>query len=287
MLPGNIPGRTTKLRRVADDGTVKEFDILLRDRGLENGMTFRVDADVEDGDEITETLPNGKTRTVRLYDVEVRRSPMGSGKLDRTQAKYTVVTDKAALRRPNPVTLPGLHQLISAASGSQVATRHYDDAVFNALKAVEARVQALTGHVRHTPAVARKQAPTEYEQARSRVVRVLVRQPLHRLQKLTGKDKHGAFLYDDSWMHDRISKREIDKHGNKIQLYHGVATGLARLAGLLKPTIRIHWVEGVRTINPTINQKVPPIERYLFGADRIALARAGDALKDAFSQLCF
>jgi hypothetical protein len=142
-------------------------------------------------------------------------------------------------------------------------------------------------HVRHTPAVARKQAPTEYEQARRRIVGVLVRQPLHRLQKLTEKDTHGAFLYDDSWMHDRITKREIDKHGNKIRLHPGVATGLARLAGLLEPTIRIHWIEEVRTINPTINQKVPPIERYLFGADRVALDRAGSALKDAFSLWCF
>jgi len=82
-------------------------------------------------------------------------------------------------------------------------------------------------HVRRTPAVARKRARTEYENARSRIVHVLVRQPLHRLQKLTGKDEQSAFLYDDSWMHDRISKREIDKRGNKIQLKAGVATGLA------------------------------------------------------------
>lgn len=134
-----------KLRRVADDGTVKEFDILLRDRGLEHGMTFRVDADVEDGDEITETLPNGKTRTVRLRDVEVKRSPMGSGKLDRTVAKYTVVTAKAALQQPVPVSLPGLHPLVSASSGSQIATHHYDDAVFNAFKAIEDRVKTLSG----------------------------------------------------------------------------------------------------------------------------------------------
>ncbi|WP_081292864.1 HNH endonuclease [Mycobacterium colombiense] len=140
---------------------------------------------------------------------------------------------------------------------------------------------------RHTPAVARKQAPTEYEQARARIVRVLVRQPLYRLQKLTGKGQHDAFLYDDSWMHDSVSKREIDKHRNQIQLEPGVANGLARLAGLLKPTLRIHWVQEVRALNPAINHKVPPVERYLFGADRVALARAGNALKDAFSHSCF
>jgi uncharacterized protein (TIGR02391 family) len=39
-----------------------------------------------------------------------------------------------------------MHQLISAASGSQVASHHYDEAVFNAFKAVEDRVQLLTGN---------------------------------------------------------------------------------------------------------------------------------------------
>lgn len=135
-----------KLRRVADDGTVQEFDILLRDRGLEHGMTFKVDADVQDGDEITETLPNGKPRTVRLHDVEVKRSPMGSGKLDRTIAKYTVVNPNVGLRQPTPVSLPGLHALISTASGSQIASGHYDNAVFDAFKAIEDRIKSLTGH---------------------------------------------------------------------------------------------------------------------------------------------
>ncbi|GAB4906929.1 HNH endonuclease domain-containing protein [Mycobacterium avium subsp. hominissuis] len=142
-------------------------------------------------------------------------------------------------------------------------------------------------HPRRTPAMARQQVPMEYEQARGRIVRVLVRQPLYRLQKSSGTDNDDVFLYDDSWMNAKIGNREIGKHGNKIQLKPGVATGLARLAGLLKPTIRIHWAEAVRAINPTINQEVPPVERYLFGTDRVALARAGNALKDAFSKLCF
>jgi hypothetical protein len=38
-----------------------------------------------------------------------------------------------------------MHPLISAASGSQVASHHYDEAVFNAFKAVEDRVQHVTG----------------------------------------------------------------------------------------------------------------------------------------------
>jgi hypothetical protein len=94
-----------KLRRVADDGTVTEFDIEAQDLDPQHGITFRVDADVEDGDEITDTLPNGKTKTMRLREVQVLQSPFGSNMLDHTGAKYDVVSGKAALRQPTPVSL--------------------------------------------------------------------------------------------------------------------------------------------------------------------------------------
>jgi hypothetical protein len=105
--------------------------------------------DLEPGDEISYELPGGKTRTMRLVSVDPLIAPPGMpGNLDRIGAKYTVVQQRAALRQPTPtpVTLPGLHPLISAASGSNIASQHYDDAVFNAFKAVEDRVKKLTGN---------------------------------------------------------------------------------------------------------------------------------------------
>src|SRR3954463_13138989 len=108
MLPHGIPGKTMKLRRVEDDGTVTEFDIQAQDLGHEHGITFAVDADVEDGDEVTDTLPNGKTKTMRLREVQVLQSPFrgGGSRLDHTGAKYTVVSARTALTQPTPVTLP-------------------------------------------------------------------------------------------------------------------------------------------------------------------------------------
>ncbi|WP_418002725.1 TIGR02391 family protein [Mycobacterium sp. PDNC021] len=146
MLPHDIDGKTMKLRRIADEGSVIEFDIQALDMGSEHGLTFAVDADVEDGDEVTDTLPNGKQKTMRLRDVQVNQSPFGDDLLDHTSAKYDVVSGRAPLRQPTPVSLPGLHPLVSASSGSQIASRHYDDAVFNAFKVIEDRVKTLTGH---------------------------------------------------------------------------------------------------------------------------------------------
>lgn len=151
MLPHGIPGKTMQLRRVADDGNVIEFDIQAQDLGHEHGITFSVDADVEDGDEVSHTLPNGKVKVMRLREVQVLQNPFGGGSgLDHTGAKYEVVSAKAALRQPTPVSLPGLHPSVSSSSGSQIASSHYDEAVFNAFKAVEERVQALTGYPKNS-----------------------------------------------------------------------------------------------------------------------------------------
>ncbi|ORW17415.1 TIGR02391 family protein [Mycobacterium palustre] len=156
MLPHGTKAKTMKLRRVADDGTVIEFDIQAQDLGLEHGITFSVDADVEVGDEVTDTLPNGKTKTMRICEVQVHQSPFrgGRGRLDHTAAKYEVVSAKLAMRQPTPISLPGLHPLISAASGSQVASGHYDNAVFDAFKAVEDRVKVLAGQPKNSSGAA-------------------------------------------------------------------------------------------------------------------------------------
>ncbi|WP_147141763.1 hypothetical protein [Nocardia ninae] len=97
-------GKKMKLRRVADDGTADVFDIEAMDLGPQHGITFRADADVEDGDEVTDTLPNGKSKTMRLREVHVHQSPFGDSALDHTAAKYDVISGKAALssRSTNP-----------------------------------------------------------------------------------------------------------------------------------------------------------------------------------------
>lgn len=149
MVPRNMKGKVMRLRRVMDDGQVHEAEIEAMDLGPEHGITFRVDADVEEDDEVTDTLPNGKTKTMRLRDVHFLQNPRGgSSPLDHTGAKYTVIPARAVPREPSPVTLPGMHPLISAAAGTKVASQHYDNAVFDAFKAVEDRVKALSGDTR-------------------------------------------------------------------------------------------------------------------------------------------
>lgn len=133
--------------RVDDDGNLTTAEIRADDHG--NGKLYlKVDADIEVGDLVEYELPNGKPRTMKIIEHNVLQAPAGmqmAADLDHTECSYEVVTRKP-IGQPQRVNMPGLHPLISDASGSRMATKHYDDAIFNACKAVEERVQALAGH---------------------------------------------------------------------------------------------------------------------------------------------
>jgi 5-methylcytosine-specific restriction endonuclease McrA len=135
--------------------------------------------------------------------------------------------------------------------------------------------------------IARSRAPNAYASAREEVLLTLVQQPLHRLQKLPGATSSAPFLYDDSWMHDQVSRRTIRQHEDAITLYPDVAYGLARLSGLLKPTLEILWVEDVRRMNRFLDEQVPDVAGHLFGRERIDLGPARSALREAFGPTCF
>ena len=133
--------------------------------------------------------------------------------------------------------------------------------------------------------VARMRAPGVHDEVRREVVLTLCQQPLPRLQELPG-GANDVFLYDDSWMHDHVGIRTIESHG-VIRLLPGVAAGLARLSGLLKPTLEILWVADVRRMNRQLTDDVPDLAGHLFGRNRIPLTLARSALTEVDGPGCF
>lgn len=136
-------------------------------------------------------------------------------------------------------------------------------------------------------AVARARAPAAYDEAIETITLCLAQQPLHRLQRLPGTTSSDCFLYDDTPLHDKITRRSLRAMNDAITLKPGVATGLARLAGLLKPALEIMWVEDVRRMNRFLEQDVPDVAGHLFGRERIGLSVVRAPLKDAFGPRCF
>lgn len=130
-------------------------------------------------------------------------------------------------------------------------------------------------------------APAVYAAAIDEVALCLAQQPLNRLQRLPGAKRSECFLFDDSYLHDQVSRATLRNHGDEILLFPGVALGLARLAGLLKPTLEIMWVDDVRRMNSFLHADVPDVAGHLFGRERVSLAAVREPLKDVFGPHCF
>jgi hypothetical protein len=130
-------------------------------------------------------------------------------------------------------------------------------------------------------------APAAYDRAINEVALCLAQQPLYRLQKVPGSSTSDQFLYDDSFLHDHVSRSTLRAHGDAIELKPTVAQGLARLAGLLKPALEIMWVDDVRRMNKFLDTEVPDVAGHLFGRERAALATVRQPFKDVFGPHCF
>lgn len=148
-------------------------------------------------------------------------------------------------------------------------------------------LRAAAGRATGSVELARLRAPVVYEKVINEITLCLAQQPLHRLQKLPGAATSDPFLYDDSFLHDQVSRSTLRAHGDVIVLKPGVAHGLARLAGLLKPALEIMWVDDVRRMNKFLDAEVPDVAGHLFGRERTALATIREPYKEVFGPHCF
>lgn len=148
------------------------------------------------------------------------------------------------------------------------------------------RIAAEVGNSRVPIDVAISRVPHAYERALDEVSVCLAGEPLRRLQRFGGAAETDPFLYDDAFLQtpSRSAKRV---RGYTIVLKPGVASGLARLAGLLKPALEIMWVDDIRRMNKFLTADVPDVAGHLFGRERTALDKVRKPFKDAFGPHCF
>lgn len=135
--------------------------------------------------------------------------------------------------------------------------------------------------------VACERLPTAYGLAISDITLTLVRQPLPRLQHLTGRSVGETFLYDDSWMGEGVNGRRIARQGGVVTLYPGVGANLARLSGLLRPTLEMLWVGDVVRLNASLREGHVDVGAHLFGQERVGLTGVREAYFDEFGARCF
>lgn len=113
-------------------------------------------------------------------------------------------------------------------------------------------------------------APEVYRRAINGVSLCLARQPLPRLQRLPGSARSLSFLFDDSFLHDNVTRSELQRHKNAILLRPGVADGLADLEDPLRRKLQAMWVDDILRINRLPEDKRQPLAEHLFETPRPA-----------------
>lgn len=126
-----------------------------------------------------------------------------------------------------------------------------------------------------------------YNQARRQVALTLARQPLPKLQTPGGQSLiRTCFLYDDSWLGEEVTVRELAARSWTLELLPGVADSLVRLAGLLRPVIERAWADDVARLNQ-LDREYDDLPKFLFGAERSSLAKAAATLREIEGHDCF
>jgi transcriptional regulator with XRE-family HTH domain len=114
---------------------------------------------------------------------------------------------------------------------------------------------------------AAQRAPEMYRRTLDTVGAALAQQPLPRLQRIAGAPQSLAFLYDDSFLHDKVSRAELETRGNAVQLKHGVAEGLATAKKPLLRTLTSMWIDDVLRMNGIPAERRPAVAHHMFGPE--------------------
>jgi hypothetical protein len=121
------------------------------------------------------------------------------------------------------------------------------------------------------------------------LVAVVIGMPLAKLQRF-GRGQHIAedrFIYDFSWR-EEVKLSTVAKPGfnDSLRLRAGVGDWLVRLAPLIRPLVQAKWAVRVAARNADLVD-AERLNEFLFGAQRISLARVHGPLADAQDRQCF
>lgn len=140
MLP-NFTNAKVSIERTLGDGTVTSHT----SRAFidPDNLTVPVETDVQSGDTIVHLLTNSNEQRYRVIDVHQMVNPLGLT-ADHIKVEYEKL-GRGSRVTPSPVQIAELHSDVSSSAGALFADGHFDKAVFEAFKAIEHRIQQLSG----------------------------------------------------------------------------------------------------------------------------------------------
>ena len=132
--------------------------------------------------------------------------------------------------------------------------------------------------------------PDKYERLLDFVEWKLIEMPIPRLQRL-GRSEEDRFLYEYNWPADMrrsvVSAYQDGTGGvfsNVLWLQPGVAEGLVRLNGLLRPLFYREWAVRVAKLN---SLPEAGLESFLFDVDRASMNVVRKPLRELHDNRCF
>jgi hypothetical protein len=131
--------------------------------------------------------------------------------------------------------------------------------------------------------------PAGWAALEAELVAVVIGMPLAKLQR-SGKGQHFSedrFIYDFSWL-EEVKVSTVAKPGfdDSLRLQAGVGNWLVRLAPLIRPLVQAKWAARVAARNSDLID-AERLNDFLFGAQRISLARVHGPLAEAQDRQCF
>ena len=132
--------------------------------------------------------------------------------------------------------------------------------------------------------------PEQYERLLDFVEWKLIEMPIPKLQRL-GRGEEDRFLYEYNWtvpvrrsVVSAYQKKAPEAFANSLALKPGVAEGLVRLNGLLRPIFYREWAVRVAKLN---SLPEAGLESFLFDVDRASLNVVRKPLRELHDNRCF
>ena len=147
--------------------------------------------------------------------------------------------------------------------------------IFDAVESLRSAANSTDDDL--TIQAAERLVPGNFRRAIDTVGLCLAQQPLPRLQRTAASARSIPFLYDDSFLHDNVTRNELERHGNAIQLKPGVAQALAIYERQLRRILQGMWVEDVLRMNQLTSNERTRVEGHLFGLARGRVTRTLEA----------
>ena len=121
------------------------------------------------------------------------------------------------------------------------------------------------------------------------LIAIVIGMPLAKLQRF-GEGQRSAedcFIYDFSWR-EEIGRSAVFKPGfdDSLRLRPGVGGWLVQLSPLIRPLVQAKWASRVAARNADLVD-AERLNEFLFGAERVSLARVHGPLAEAQDRQCF